>query len=678
MAKAFKIIGIILLILILLIGAGIFAIVHFVDPNKFKSDINNAVYEKTGRHLTIQGNLSWSFFPWVGFKVNNVQLSNAAGFSDKPFASAKKIDISLSVMPLLTGNIDVNNIELDSLQVNLSKNAKGISNWADLASKHADAASATSDNAKATETPSTDSKPGSLDFSIANLTVVNGDINYNDQQQNKSYNISKIYINGSNIGTKDVFPLTFSATIAAGEIAKPITFSVDGQYNIPPDLSTVAINQLDIKLDSLELQGDISAKDLQTNPSFQGDIHLTPLDLRTFLTDFKIKLPAMKKEDALENVTADIAFNGNTKNISLKPFNIGLDDSKLTGNVDVKNLKDPSINFKLSLNQLNIDDYLPPKAKASKSSTGSSNASGNTSSASKADTPINLPTNMLRGLKLNGSLQISQLVVSNLHVSNVNANLNANAGKIKLAPVTMELYEGNADATTNLDVSSNTPRYQFTLNANKIQAEPFINDLMDKDFITGTANLSANLTTNGTTVNTLINRLDGNSKFNFSNGVIKGINVEYQLAKAKALLKKQSPPAEPASKNTPFGSATGTININNGVANNNDLLITNQAFTGKGKGTVNLNSQNIDYLLNLTTDKVPELKDYRIPIQIKGALTSPSISLDTNDILQQIVNQQKKVLVQKAKQDAKKQVNKEVSKYLKNKDVSKALGNLFG
>lgn len=672
MAKALKIIGIIVLVLILLIGAGIVAIIHFVDPNNLKTEINSAVYKQTGRHLTIQGDLSWSFFPWVGFKVNNIQLSNAEGFTAKPFATAKKVDISVRLMPLLTGSIDVNNIELDSLQVNLSKNAQGISNWSGLATAHTTAAA----NTPSSTSPEPAKSPLNLDFSIANLTIVNGQISWDDQQKNQQYTISKIYIAGSNIGTQDVFPLTISATIASKQLPKPINFSIDGQYNIPADLTSVALNQLDIKLDSLELQGDFSAKELQTNPSFQGDLHVTPLNLTSFLNDFNIKLPAMQNKQALQNISADIAFNGNSHLISLKPFNLDLDGSKLTGNINIKNLSDPSVNFKFDVDQLNIDDYMAPKAE--QNTTADNKAKPSNSSSTTADTPINLPINLLRSLNMQGSVQLSQLVVSNLHLSNVNVSLNAAKGNISLNPINLNLYEGSASATTSLNVAGPTPRYNFTLNATKIQAEPFINDLISKDFITGTANLSANLSTNGTTVNTLINRLDGNSKFNFSNGMLKGVNVEHQLASAKALLKKQSPPSAPTNKTTPFGNITGTININNGVATNNNLLITSPAFTGKGTGTANLNNKKINYQLNITTKKINELKNYRIPLTISGALTSPSINLDTNDILQQIVSQQKQAFVNKAKQDANKQVTNQVHKYIKNKDVSKALGNLFG
>lgn len=673
MAKALKITGIILLIMIILIGCGIFYLVKYVDPNQFKDDISNAIYQKTGRQLNIQGDLSWSFFPWVGFRVNNIELNDAPGFGNKPFASAKKIDISIKVMPLLRGKVAVNNIELDSLYVNLIKNKQGESNWSDIGKTNVNTANnkapATANNKNTTD----------FNFSIANLTVVNGQINWQDQQKQQSYSLSKVYINGDNIGTSEVFPLTISATVNGKQLPKPISFSFDGQFNISSDLNSIAMNQLDLKLDNLELEGNISAKNLNSNPSYQGDLHLSPLDLRQLLQDFNAKLPAMRDKDALEKVTADLAFNGDKKDLSVKPFNLVLDDTTFSGNLDVKNLSQPAIDFKLNADQLNLDNYMAPKASANNSS---NNSKSSNSSGANTDTPINLPIDLLRLLNVQGNIQLGQLVVSNLHVSNVSVDINANKGIIQLAPITMNLYEGTATASTSLNVQSNTPKYKFVVNASKVQAEPLINDFMNKDFITGTANLSANLSTQGNSVNALTAALDGNSKFGFINGVLKGVNVEYQLAQAKALLKKQAPPSAPSNKTTPFGNASGTATINNGVISNNDFILINPGFTANGKGIVNLVQQTINYQLRLTSTKVEGIEGYTIPVNITGSMNSPSVGLDTNDILQQVVNKEKQKLVQQAKQkaqqEAQKKVEQTLGKHIKSKDVSKALGNLFG
>lgn len=679
MAKALKIIGIIVLVLIILLGAGIFSIIHFVDPNKFKDEISTAVYDHTGRRLSINGNLSWSFFPWLGFKVNQVDLSNASGFGSKPFAEAKKIDISLRVMPLLSGHVEVSNIELDGLSVNLMKNSAGQTNWHDFSS--ATSKNPTSNaqpvSASANSPAAQTATENNVNFSIANLTIVNGSINWDDQQTKQQYTVSNIYVNGSNVGTQKVFPLTIAANVKSTALPKPVKLTLNGQYNINNDLNGLAINQIEIGVNELKIKGDVSVNNLSSTTKFQGDLNVDSLNLKKFLANFAITPPKMRKNDALENISTDLAFNGNKNEISIKPLNISVDKSKLSGNLDIKNFSSPAVTFKLAIDKLNVDDYLAPKPKKVDSKTNTQTAAVPAASI-KTDTPINLPIAMLRQLNLDGSLAINQFIISGLHLSSFSSTLTAKQGLIKLSPIKVDLYEGNATANANLNVQGSTPAYQLSMNINKIQIEPFLNDLMDKDFLTGTANLAASMTTDGNSVNTLISRLDGNSKFDISKGLIKGVNIDYQLDRAKTMLKKQPAPAKPKANTTPFGDLSGTIQINNGVATNNDLTLTNPAFVAKGKGKADLNQQTLDYEMDLTTTKVDELNGYRVPIDIKGPLTAPSINLDTDDILQQIIQQQKKQLQSKAKQRAKSELEKHIGEHVNNKHLNQALDKLFG
>ena len=80
MAKTIKIISIIFASIILLIAIGIFLLVHYIDPNQFKDEIDSAVLKQTGRHLNIGGNLNWSFFPWSRIhQRNDYQVTRRAG-----------------------------------------------------------------------------------------------------------------------------------------------------------------------------------------------------------------------------------------------------------------------------------------------------------------------------------------------------------------------------------------------------------------------------------------------------------------------------------------------------------------------------------------------------------------------------------------------------------------------
>ena len=669
MRKALKIIAIILISLVILLGAGIYFIAHSIDATKVKAEISTLVQEKTGRTLSINGDLSWSFFPWIGFRIQNVTLSNSANFSTTtPFANLKEADISVRLLPLLSGKIAVRNISFDGLQVNLVKNAEGKTNWSQWQTTNSPPTTNTAPNAsKATDK---DHSEQALNISIADFTVVNSQLSYDDAQTHQHIGVDNLYLEGTNVGTQQLFPLNFSFDLNTPLFPKPLSITFNGNFNIGANLQTFAVNQIDLTMNDLELQGNLSAKKSANQLTFQGDLHVMPMDLNKVLPQFNIKLPAFKDPTVLQNVSSDIAFNGDQNSISIKPLKITVDNSNLTGSVDVKNFAAPVINFKLDLDNFNADRYMPPAPP--KNSAANNQTTAAPTATSNPEQVINLPSEMLRKLNIDGTFNINQLVIAKLHLNTIALTFAAHQGLIKLAPMHANLYEGTLGSTAALDVHGAIPQYSFTATLTNVQAKELLTDLTGSALLTGTANFDSTLRTQGNSVKQLTNQLNGNGKFSFTKGVLNGININYELARARAMLGKSAPPAKPAQDSTDFGQITGTYQITNGVASNNDLLITNPTFTGKGNGTANLNTQQLNYHLKLNTSQIPELKAYQIPINISGAFKSPSINLDMQDILKQVFAQQRKQAVNQA-------VSGEANKYLKNnKDAQQLLGNLLG
>ena len=671
MLKVLKIFGIIVLIIAILLGIGIYFIAHSFDPNKLRTKISTIVYEKTGRTLTINGDLSWSFFPWIGFRIQNVALNNPANFNtNQPFANLKEADISVRLLPLLSGKIQIRNISFDNLQVYLNRNAQGQTNWTDW-NNHS------TPNPAPPSTPTPDPAPPKdddllLNVSIADLTIVNSQLTYDDAQMHQHFSLDNLYLEGTNVGTQQLFPLTLSFDLTTPFFTKPMSISFNGNFNIDANLQTFAVNQIDLSMNDLELEGNLSAKNIANKLSFQGDLHVLPLNLTKVLPEFNIKLPAFKDPTVLQNVSSDIAFNGDQNSLSIKPLKITVDNSNLTGSIDVNNFAAPAINFKLDLDNFNLDRYMPPTPAIANNSAANVPTP---SIANNSDTPINLPIDLLRKLNIDGTFNINQLMVAKLHLNTIALTLAAHQGIVRLAPMHANLYEGTLSSTIGLDVRAATPQYSFTTSLTNVQAKELLADLAGSSLLTGTANFDSAANTQGVTVNQLFNHLNGNGKFSFTKGVLNGININYELARAHAMLNKSAQPAKPTQDSTDFGQITGTYQMVNGIANNNDLLITNPTFTGKGNGNANLNTMQLNYHLKLITSQIPELIGYQVPINISGAFKSPSINLDMQDILKQVFAQQRKQAVNQAKDQAKDQVNK----YLKNnKDAQQLLGNLLG
>ena len=137
MRKPVKIMLSIIAVIVLLIVIAILTLPFFIDPNNFKPEIAAAIKDKTGRELTITGELKLSIFPWLGVSTGKMALDNAAGFQDKPFATLEESDIKVKLLPLLTKKIEVSRMVLKGLTLNLAKNPQGLNNWDDLTASDA-------------------------------------------------------------------------------------------------------------------------------------------------------------------------------------------------------------------------------------------------------------------------------------------------------------------------------------------------------------------------------------------------------------------------------------------------------------------------------------------------------------------------------------------------------------
>ena len=125
MSRATKIVaGLVLAIVtVFVIGAAFFLL--FFDANDYRDQISKAFKDNTGREITIAGDLETSFFPWIGIETGAIEIANAPGFGDKPFAAIKASNIHLKLMPLFSGEIEMETVVLEGVQANLVKLKNG-------------------------------------------------------------------------------------------------------------------------------------------------------------------------------------------------------------------------------------------------------------------------------------------------------------------------------------------------------------------------------------------------------------------------------------------------------------------------------------------------------------------------------------------------------------------------
>ena len=91
---------------------GVVIVISTLDVNQYKGEITRVAEESTGRKLDIGGDIGFkiSLIPTV--VIEDVKFANASWGSKPDMLSLNKFEVQVSLMPLLSGNIQVNRVIL--------------------------------------------------------------------------------------------------------------------------------------------------------------------------------------------------------------------------------------------------------------------------------------------------------------------------------------------------------------------------------------------------------------------------------------------------------------------------------------------------------------------------------------------------------------------------------------
>ncbi len=119
------------IVIVVVIIAGIL-LASFFDPNDYKDYAQQWVEERTGRSFTIDGDIKLSYYPWLAIETGAIELGNAEGFGDTPFATAQRVSARVRLLPLLQRQIEIGTVQIDGLELDLARRDDGTTNWNDL------------------------------------------------------------------------------------------------------------------------------------------------------------------------------------------------------------------------------------------------------------------------------------------------------------------------------------------------------------------------------------------------------------------------------------------------------------------------------------------------------------------------------------------------------------------
>ncbi|MGD9153855.1 MAG: AsmA family protein [Gammaproteobacteria bacterium] len=291
MKKFFKIFGIILSIIILLMIIAGFLVFKFVNLNTFKPVIVTQVKKITGRALTISGDINWSLYPVLGVDFKNATLSNLPGFGSQPFVKANDVRIGVRLLPLLSHRIEVERIVVNGLLINLLKNRQGAVNWQMPTVK--------SDNGAQSAVSFGDRKPPSVkQIAVVKLIdLSNITINWQDSQTGRSSKIDNLSLQAKDIREGESFPVSLSLRVNG---TQPINIKLTGNTMFTDN--EVKISGLNLVLNGDTVTGNLDAVGVNKISAFDLGGILRPLELKGELQSKRLRFTGLDLSDAKLNL----------------------------------------------------------------------------------------------------------------------------------------------------------------------------------------------------------------------------------------------------------------------------------------------------------------------------------------------------------------------------------------
>ncbi|SFU79536.1 AsmA family protein [Halomonas korlensis] len=201
---------------LVMVGAVIY-VTTFFDPEDLKPRLIEVVREQSGLELTLEGPLSWSFYPRLGVRVEKAEawLPDQEIEEETHFAAFNHAEVSLSFTPLLRGEIAIDGLTLDGLRLNLERDEQGRGNWEVLVerlSERSEEAEGALSPASAGPNPEGDAEEGRLAvaLNIASVRLRDGEVRFRDLQANQEWRLDSLDIGGSNVNPSGPFPLEAS------------------------------------------------------------------------------------------------------------------------------------------------------------------------------------------------------------------------------------------------------------------------------------------------------------------------------------------------------------------------------------------------------------------------------------------------------------------------------------
>ncbi|WP_152081567.1 outer membrane assembly protein AsmA [Enterobacter oligotrophicus] len=606
-----------LMILLVVLVAGLSALVLLVNPNDFRAYMVRQVEARSGYELKLDGPLRWHVWPQLSILSGRMSLT-APGAS-QPLVSADNMRLDVALIPLLSHQLQVDQVMLKGAVIQLTPQTEAV--------RQADAPVAPRENTL----PDVPSDTG-WSFDIGNLKVADSVLvfQHEDDEQITVRNINlKMEQDANHIGTME-----FSGRVNRDQ--RDLTLSLNANVNASdyPHQLTADIQQLNWQL---------SGADLPT-------------------------------KGIVGQGTLQAVWREEQKQLALNNLNLQANDSSLKGQASVSLEEKPKWVFDLQFDKLNLENLLPPQpVSAADSDVAQTGQSQMAQSRPVISSNLEQPDyNGLRGFTADILLKANSVRWRGIDFTDVSSQMFNHNGLLVISELSGKMGAGHLSLPGTLDVRKDISSAEFQPRLENVEIGTILKAFNYPIALTGQLTLAGDFSGMKIDADAFRHNWQGQAHVELKDTRMEGLNFQ-QLVQQAVERSSNVKASENYDSATRLDSFTSQLTLEKGQLSLDDMQGTSSLLALTGTGTLDLIKETADTRFNVRVlggwkgegELVDFLKETPIPLNVYGKWQALNYSLQVDQILRKhLQDEAKRRLNNWADRNKDSQTGKDVKKLL--------------
>mgnify|MGYP000845401746 FL=1 len=573
-----------LMILLVVLVAGLSALVLLVNPNDFRAYMVRQVEARSGYELKLDGPLRWHVWPQLSILSGRMSLT--APGATQPLVSADNMRLDVALFPLFSHQLQVDQVMLKSAVIQLTPQTEAVRN--------ADAPVAPRENTL----PDGASDTG-WSFDIGKLKVADSVLVFqhedNDQVTVRNINL-KMEQDAHHRATVD-----FSGRVNRDQ--RDLTLSLNASVNASdyPHQLTADIQQLNWQLTG----ADVPAQGITGQGTLQ----------------------AVWREEQ--------------KQLELDNLNLQANDSSLKGQASVSLEQKPKWVLNLQFDNLNLENLLVTQAAAPDSDVQQSGQSQMKQTRPVISSNIDQPDyNGLRGFTADILLKANSVRWRGIDFTNVSSQMFNHNGLLVVSELSGKMGTGHVSLPGSLDVRTEPASAEFQPRLDNVEIGTILKAFNYPISMTGQLTLAGDFS--GAKIDADAFRRDwqGQAHVELKDSRMEGLNFQ-QLVQQAVERSSNVQAQENYDSATRLDSFTSDLTLDNGQLSLDGMQGSSSLLSLTGEGSLDLVKETADTRFNVRvlsgwqgeSKLVDFLKETPIPLSVYGKWQALNYSLQVDQIL---------------------------------------------